>query len=88
MRVSFCLIEPADAFLVLANIFLPFSNCNLLSLWKSVFFIKISPLISINFGKGLTKLIGMSFIVLMFSVTISPTVPSPLVTAFTKDPSR
>ena len=50
--------------------------------------INISPLISINLGGVPVRVCGISFIVLMFSVTISPMLPSPLVIAFVSDPFK
>ena len=68
---SFCLREPDAAFLGFAK----FS----LILRKSFFLINTSPLISISSGKlSFLIIIGISLIVLRFSVITSPILPSPL----------
>ena len=68
---SFWRKEPDAAFLGLANL-----SGNFL---KSEFLIKTSPLISISFGKFFYFIsLGISFIVLRFSVISSPSLPSPL----------
>ena len=57
----FCLNEPDAAFRGFANLFF--------NVLKSLLFIKTSPLISISSGRFFPfKIIGISFIVLKFSV--------------------
>ena len=53
---------------------------------KEDFEIKISPLISNKFGKFPKIFLGMLLIVFMFSMTLSPFIPSPLVNALIKTP--
>ena len=79
-------MDPAAAFLGLANIFFPLASCVLLSILKLFLLIKISPLTSMNSGYSFFNLWGISLIVLILFVTISPVVPSPLVTPFNNIP--
>ena len=79
-------IVPAAAFLGLMNFF-PFASSICLFIFsKSLSLKNISPLSSIIFGALISIFFGIFDICKTFSVTSSPTNPSPLVTAFTSVP--
>ena len=82
MLLSCIFTVPEAAFLGLAKRGSPFNSLSLLILSNSFLGRKISPLTS-NFSGIFPPLIsiGMFLMVLIFSVTTSPLLPSPLVTA-------
>ena len=77
--LSICLSEPDAAFLGLENFF--FSSKSIFKFLKSSFEKKISPLISISSDLQKFKTLGISSILIIFSVIFSPIIPSPRVNA-------
>ena len=87
MAGSFCRKEPAAALRGFLNGFLPSFSCSAETLVKTSFGIYTSPRTSKNAG-AFFSCFGMSLMVRRFSVTSSPTSPSPRVEPRTNTPSR
>ena len=84
---SFCLSEPAAAFLGLANLGLPASSSKSFNSSKDLSGKKTSPLTSRRSGISLpVNSVGIDLIVLIFSVTSSPVTPLPRVSALVNLP--
>ena len=74
-------MEPEAVFLGFLNIGSPFSFLSLFKVLKLSIGKITSPLISNFSGYDPFKIKGIFFIVLIFDVTLSPLIPSPLVSA-------
>ena len=83
---SFCRREPAAAFLGLAKVFSPFSSNASFSAWKVFLGMNTSPRTMSRAGAP-SNAMGMERMVRRFSVTSSPTLPSPRVAPRTNRPS-
>ena len=82
--LSSCLNEPAAAFLAFANCSSSSTSLSEFNFSKSSLPINTSPRTTMSIGSF--SFLGIVFIVFKFSVTSSPTTPSPLVAPLTNTP--